>query len=574
MKPNDNSRLLLAAILSMFVLLLWQYFYNVPKQKQYQEQLHQYEASIAKIQEKRKALAQPEQAKEQKIETQFAKIKSIKINTPNLQGSISLKGARFDDLTLKQYKQTDEKSPNVVLLSPSYKDYIYFAELGWLSDNADLSLPNSETIWSSNNSELSPNNPVILTWKNNQGITFKMKLSVDDGYMFTIDRQVENNSKNEISLANYGILNRVEINPHTPDSNDSAYTNSKGPIGVFNKVLSETTFKDIKETKKLSKTNVQGWIGFTDKYWFTAIIPNSTDNFDANFSYYFKDLRDRFQVDYITPLTTLKPGSSHNTTARLFAGAKQVDLLDKYSSQYNIALFDRAVDFGWFYSISKPIFKLLTYFHKLVGNFGVAILLLTIFIKIILFPLAYKSYVSMYKMKEFQPQIMAIRERYEHDRVHMNKEILNLYRREKINPASGCLPILLQIPVFFALYRVLSITIEMRHAPFFGWIHNLSAPDPTSIFNLFGLLPFNPPPILCLGVWPIIMGITMYFQQKINPQPTDPIQAKVMKGYPYFFTFILYKFPAGLVIYWAWNNTLTIIQQLIITKLLAKKIIK
>lgn len=557
-QQQNYKPLILTLVLSMLVLFLWQHFYAKPKEQAYNAQMKAYQQTQRTLDEKRKTL---EAAKASlPIET-TAPARRIPIKTPSVQGSINLKGARLDDLQLLDYKRTGPNDPNPVeLLSPTDQASIYFAEFGWISNQKNVTLPTASTVWSSEDAELTPAHPVTLTWKNNTGTTFKLHLAIDSHYMFTVTKEIVHNGNEPITLASYGILNRNYLAPATKE-----LIIHTGPLAVHNGVLSEYSFNKMSDTPKVSFTDSTGWVGFTDKYWFTSIIPSQDTPFQANLSYYVKDLKPRYQVDYTSADTTLAPNSTHTDTVHFFAGAKQVALLDAYSKEFNIPLFDRAVDFGWLYFITKPIFLALTYFHTLVGNFGVAILLLTVCIKTLLFPLAYKSYLSMHKMKQFQPQIVALRERYADNKMLLNKEMMALYKREKINPASGCLPILLQIPIFFALYRVLLVTIEMRHAPFFGWIHDLSAPDPTSIFNLFGLLPYSVPPVFQLGVWPLVMGLTMYLQQRFNPQPTDPIQAKIFKFFPFVFTFMLYRFPAGLVIYWAWNNTLTIIQQQFIT---------
>jgi YidC/Oxa1 family membrane protein insertase len=564
MEQSQNKNFLIALFLAMAILFCWQYFYSKPKEQERRQQLAQYEQEKAAFEKKRQLLEASKAAAPAPI---VEPARRIPIETPSLKGSINLRGARLDKLVLLGYKRsrpTDSK--HVELLSPADKKSIYFAEFGWIAKDKNITLPTPSTVWSSSDTQLAPNHPITLSWKNSAGITFEIILAVDDLYMFSITRNVYNRSKQPITLATYGLINRT----HDTVLSSTDQLMHNGPLSVHNNVLYEYSFDKIKKEQKASFTESNGWIGFTDKYWFTSIIPATGSLFNANLSYYVRDLKERYQVDYTGQSTELSAGGTLTDTTHFFAGAKQVSVLDDYAKQYAIPLFDRAVDFGWLYFITKPIFLALTFFHTLVGNFGVAILLLTVCIKTILFPLSYKSYVSMHKLKQYQPQITALKERYGDNKLQMNKEIMSLYKREKINPASGCLPILVQIPIFFALYRVLSVTIEMRHAPFFGWITDLSAQDPTSIFNLFGLLPYSVSPAFQLGVWPLVMGITMYWQQRVNPQPADPIQAKLFKMFPFVFTFLLYRFPAGLVIYWAWNNILTIFQQWVITLRLPK----
>ena len=342
------------------------------------------------------------------------------------------------------------------------------------------------------------------------------------------------------------------------------YILHEGPIGVFNQTLDEVNYDDVAEERQIERESTGGWLGFTDKYWLASLIPQQDMAYKAAFRHEAQG--DRYQTDFRGPPLTVQPGQTVEVTDRLFAGAKEVKLLDAYSERYNIPLFDRAVDFGWFYFLTKPIFHVLHYLHAAVGNYGIAILILTLIVKALFFPLANKSYKAMSQMKRLQPEMMKLRERFGEDRAKMNQELMGLYKREKVNPVSGCLPIVVQIPVFFALYKVLFVSIEMRHAPFYGWIHDLSAPDPTSFFNLFGLLPFTPPHFLMIGIWPLLMGLTMFLQTKLNPQPADPMQAKVMLMLPLMFIFLFATFPAGLVIYWTWNNLLSITQQWLIMK--------
>ena len=422
-------------------------------------------------------------------------------------------------------------------------------------------VPGRDTQWQADGEKIGPSEPVTLSWDNDQGLRFVRTVGVDEHYMFTITQRVENTGDKPVSLHPYGLISRWGT-PHTL----GFYILHEGPIGVLGDKLHEIDYKDLREDGDVELPSTGGWMGITDKYWLTSLVPDQDSELVANFRHYLTDGEDRYQVDYLRPAMSVAPGQSIEVTDRFFAGAKEVQLLDAYGDRYGIPLFDRAVDFGWFYFLTKPIFHILHFFYQMIGNYGVAILLLTLLVKLLFYPLANKSYRAMSQMKKLQPEMMRLREEFGDDKVRLNQELMALYKKEKVNPVSGCLPIVVQIPVFFALYKVLFVSIEMRHAPFFGWIQDLSAPDPTSIFNLFGLLPFDPPGFLMIGIWPLLMGATMLLQTKLNPQPADPIQAKVMMLLPAMFIFLFATFPAGLVIYWTWNNVLSIAQQWVIMK--------
>jgi len=499
--------------------------------------------------------AVPAQAVETR-EAALAKRPRVKIETPRLHGSIDLLGARLDDLTLATYHETvDPKSPEVVLLSPPGTQEPYLAELGWVAATPDVKVPGPQTRWTASNGPLTPTNPVMLTWDNGQGLVFTRTISVDPNYMFTVRDSVRNTGAAPVKLLPYGLISRTGT-PHVA----GYYILFEGLIGYVDGTLQEVKYSSLGPDKPLDYHSNGGWLGFTDKYWLTALIPPQNEAVTARFTHTVDDGVDRYQTDYLGPEVTIAPDGTGETSARFFAGAKEVNLLDAYEAA-GIPLFDHAIDFGWFYFLTKPIFLILQFFDKVLGNFGVAILLLTLCVKLIFFPLANKSYNAMSKMKLLQPEIQKLRERFPDDKARQQQEMMALYKRVGANPLAGCLPIVIQIPVFFALYKVLFVTIEMRHAPFFGWIHDLSAPDPTSFANLFGLLPFTPPAFLMIGAWPLIMGLTMFLQQKLNPQPVDPIQARMFMLLPIIFTYMLAAFPAGLVIYWAWNNLLSIAQQ-------------
>ena len=489
------------------------------------------------------------------------------IETPTLTGSIALQGGRFDDLTLTQFHETvDKSSPNIDLLHPTGTLEPYFADFGWATLDRSIPMPGPDSLWQADGDLLAPGRPVTLTWDNGQGLAFERRIEVDEHYLFTVTQSVDNRSSDPITLSSYGLVSRTG----TPDVL-GFYILHEGLFGVFDGTLKEVDYDDLQDDGTIQQSTTGGWIGITDKYWMVSLVPDQERPADTRFVHELRDGADKYQTDYLYEAVTIPAGASASSTSRLFAGAKQVLQLDAYRDELGIEGFDRSVDFGWFYFLTKPLFYALHYMADMTGNFGVAILLLTVAIKLVFFPLANKSYVSMAKMRKLQPEMLALRERYSDDKQRLNQEMMALYKKEGANPMSGCLPILIQIPVFFALYKVLFVTIEMRHAPFFGWIQDLSARDPTSILNLFGLMPWDVPflgafDVINLGVWPLLMGISMFLQQQLNPQPPDPIQAKIFLFMPIIFTFLLASFPAGLVIYWTWNNLLSILQQAVIMK--------
>ena len=489
----------------------------------------------------------------------------LKIVAPKVEGTINLVGARLDDLVLRDYhEEVSTQSPLVRLLEPRVDPQPYYVQFGWTGDG--VALPGPETVWTAEGGELAPGKKVNLSWDNKAGQVFKIGLTVDDNYMFGIEQSVQNNGSAAIKLYPWSRIRR-DYKPLT----SGYYILHEGLLGVLNGTLQEQTYDKAKtESEKTKGASLKtettgGWAGITDKYWLTALIPDQAVPVTASFRHVTENGADRYQVDFMpNNAQDAAPGAVATMTSHLFAGAKVVQLLDRYESEYHIPNFDKAVDFGWFYFLTKPIFYAIDFFYHLTGNFGVAIMLFTVIVKALFFPLASKSYRSMSKMKLLAPKMTEIRERLKDEPQKMQAEIMQLYKAEKVNPASGCLPMVVQIPVFFSLYKVIFVTIEMRHAPFFGWIHDLSAVDPTNIFTLFGLIPWDPTHyshFLHLGLWPLIMGVTMFFQQKLNPAPPDPVQARIFQFMPIIFTFMLSSFPAGLVIYWSWNNTLTILQQ-------------
>jgi YidC/Oxa1 family membrane protein insertase len=491
----------------------------------------------------------------------IARTPRVAIDTPSLSGSINLKGAQLDDLKLKKYRETvDPKSPAIVLLSPSGASDGYFAEQGFAgAAGSKIKLPSSETLWTAPaGAVLKPDAPVTLTWDNGEGLTFKRTIAVDSNYMFTISQEVVNAGSEAVSLFPYARVQRQSVPKLT-----GVYVIHEGLIGVLDGSLEEIKYKAAKdETAPVEKPSTGGWLGITDKYWAVAAIPDQSSAITGAFRHIPEGNRDFYQADYLAkqPLV-VKPGASAIYQTRVFAGAKVVNLINNYDSSLHIDRFDLLIDWGWFYFLTKPMFWLIDHIQSAVGNFGLSILMVTVLVKALFFPLAHKSYVSMSQMKKLQPKLQELKTRFPDDKARQQKEMMELYKSEKVSPLAGCVPIVLQIPVFFALYKVLFVTIEMRHAPFYGWIKDLSAPDPTTVFNLFGLIPWTPPHFLAIGVLPLIMGVTMWVQMKLNPTPPDPVQAQIFNLMPIIFTFILAPFPAGLVLYWAWNNTLSIIQQ-------------
>lgn len=486
----------------------------------------------------------------------------VTIESARLQGSINLVGGRLDDVTLPTYKETtDADSAPIHLLQPVGLADAYFAETGWSAEGLPADqLPSSTTRWTADRDKLTPEQPVTLSWDNGQGLKFLRQYSIDKDFMITVSQRVENTGSATVTLYPYALISRTGT-PHTQDF----FILHEGLIGVLNGTTQEYKYSKMKEEAELKDTTTGGWLGITDKYWLVALAPDQKEQVKTTFRHTPSN-GDKWQVDYLGTARQLAPGGSAESAHRIFAGAKEVKLLQRYQDELKITNFENAVDWGWFFFLTKPIFLLMNLLHGLVGNFGVVILLLTLIIKALFFPLANRSYVMMSKMKKLTPKMTELKEKYGDNREKMNQELMGLYKKEKVNPVSGCLPIILQIPVFFSLYKVLFVTIEMRHQPFFGWIRDLTAPDPTTIANLFGLIAWTPPHFLMLGAWPLIMGVTMFLQQRLNPQPADPIQAKMFMIMPVVFTFMLASFPAGLVIYWSWNNLLSILQQWVIMK--------
>ena len=491
--------------------------------------------------------------------------KRINFKANRIEGSINLFGATIDEIILSDYFETIKKEKKIKLLQKENSNSPYFLRMGWASTDKKLMLPNKDSLWKS---KTKTNNidPLEIEWTSKQGLKINRKISFDENFMITVEDIVLNQTGNNVELTNYSYIRRKN---HRPEN--KFFILHEGPLGVFNDTLKEFSYEDFEE-QSIVESSTNGWVGYTDHYWQVAIFPDTEEPFKAEVRK-IKNSLNSIQIDFINDnLKTVKPGETLTVKSYVFAGAKEVPLIDNYIKTLKVNKLDLSVDFGWFYFLTKPLFYALNYLSVLFTNFGVGIIILTIFIRIILFPLANKSFKSMNSMRILTPEIQRIRERYKDDRNKMNQEMFALYREKKINPAAGCLPILIQIPIFFALYKVLFVSIEMRHAPFFGWIKDLSAPDPTSLFNLFGLIPWDPPMFLTIGIWPLLMGLTMYLQQKINPPPPDPIQAKVFMMLPFIFTFLLATFPSGMVVYWTVNNILSIGQQYILLKKQKKNI--
>jgi len=557
----DNKNVFIAIALSLSVLLFWGAFFETPQQtnNNISNQKNLNKSEVVKENSGITPNINPTaNIAEVSRETSLQSVERIKIENDKIRGSISLKGGIFDDLSFKSYKQDLDKDDNVVFLNPRESKNGYFVETGWTSVGNKFKVPSINSVWSvKGNNRLGVNKPIVLEWNNNEGIIFRKKIEIDEKYLFKINQEIENNTNKTIELYPYAQITRNK----KPDDVKGFYILHEGFIGVFDEELKEDDYDDVEDKNKIREAN-NGWLGITDKYWVTAIVPPKDENFKSTFLY-----KNAFKANYIlnNPVN-ISPSSKKENEIRLFVAAKEVETIDSYAETQNIEKFDLVIDWGWFYFFTKPLFFVIDYFFKITGNFGIAIIIITAAIRIIFFPLANYSFRSMAKMKALQPEMTRLKDVHKEDKVKLQQEIMALYKKEKVNPASGCLPILIQIPFFFAIYKMLFISLEMRHQPFFGWIKDLSAQDPTSIFNLFGLIPWDPPGFLIIGIWPILMGLTMYLQQKLNPAPTDPIQAKIFMFFPLFLTIILAPFPSGLVVYWTVNNILTIAQQWVIMR--------
>jgi len=579
---SEQKNLFLAIGLSMLVLFGWNYFYGAPtvdRQRQAQQATQQSAttagAPAANVNPGATPAATAEAAPVTRTRAEALPLSPrITIDTPTLAGSIAIKGGVIDDVSLKNHRETiDPKSAMIELFAPVGSINAYYAETGFrTAAGSTLTLPDMNTLWKANGTNLSVGKPVELTWDNGKGLIFKRTISVDDRYMFSVKETIENKSGAPITLQPYAAITRIG-KPKT----DGYAVLHEGLLGIIgDSRIIELTYDAIEKETQMMKLaeGTSGWLGFTDKYWATAIVPAQDVKFGGRFSAFGPQGANRgYQTFVLEDASTIEAGTTSDvTTTRVFAGAKEVRAIDNYQISLGIKNFDLMIDWGWFYFITKPLFKLIDLIYNYVGNFGVAILIVTVLVKAVFFPLANRSYLSMAKMKAVQPEMTLLRERFKDDKQKQQQELMELYKREQINPIAGCLPVVVQIPVFFGLYKVIFITLEMRHAPFFGWIKDLSAPDPTTMFNLFGLLPFDPTSLpmvghfLAIGIWPLLMGVSMFVQMKMNPEPTDPVQKQMFTWMPIIFTFMLGTFPAGLVIYWTWNNLLSVTQQYFIMK--------
>ncbi len=569
MIDHNNKNFILAIVLSMAIIFGWQYFYAIPTAEKAKQQAETAQSSTPATPTATTAAQVPGTAQPAAAATRDQALASsprLKIETPELQGSINLTGAQIDDLHLTGYRETiDPKSPTIVLLSPAGSPNAFFAEQGFVgATGATAKLPDVKTVWSAGaNAALGVGKPVTLTWDNGEGLRFTRTISIDDKYVFSVTQGVENSSAAPVALIPYARIQRQDT-PVTA----GFWVFYEGMLGVLGDKLQEIKYKDVVGAAEPTKIDSQGgWLGFTDKYWAAAMIPDQTRAFTSSFLHVVQNGRDVYQTDYLAKdAIIVPPGGKGLYQDQLFAGAKVVKTVQAIGDKYKITKFDLLIDWGWFEFITKPMFYLLEFIKGLVGNFGIAILIATVLVKLAVFPLANKSYASMSKMKKLQPEMAKLKELYPDDRMKQQQAMMELYKREKVSPISGCLPVVVQIPVFFSLYKVILTSIELRHAPFYGWVHDLSAADPTNLFNLFGLIPWTPPAFLALGIWPLLMGITMWVQMRLNPTPPDPVQASLFNWMPVMFTFMLGSFPAGLVIYWAWSNFLSILQQSFIMK--------
>ena len=602
---DDNKNVYVAIALSILVIIGWNFFYGWPqmqKQRAAQQQaaatqvpgqstpVIQKDAQASRELSQQSPASPPNGAASQPaagmapVEVQQTRSAAIAANphvvidTPAIAGSVNLKGGRIDDVALKDYHETtDKQSPIIELFSPSNAPHPYYAETGFVAASGETApLPGPSTVWTADGDRLTPEKPLTLTWDNGQGLVFHRTVAVDSQYMFTVKDSVTNSGAAAVNLLPYALISRHG----TPVTSNYSVLH-EGLVGeIGDNRETDITYAAMDKETGNSRTleGTGGWLGITDKYWAGVIAPQQDQSYKGRFSSFAENNNRDYQTDALLPARTVAPGASTDVTTHVFAGAKVTAVLNKYETEYGIRNFGNLIDWGWFYFITKPLFQVLDFFYKLTGNFGVAILIVTVLIKGIFFPLANKSYMSMAKMKQLQPQLAALKERFPDDKQKQQEATMKLYREQKVNPVAGCLPMIIQIPVFFALYKVIFITIEMRHAPFFGWIHDLSAPDPTSIFNLAGLLPYDPGTVplighfLTIGIWPVIMGFSMFLQMKMNPEPPDPVQKTMFSWMPVIFTFMLGTFPSGLVIYWTWNNSLSVLQQYLIAKKAGAKV--
>lgn len=574
---DDQKRLIIFFVLAALIMGASYFFITRPQM----EKMRQQQGIVAAEQKKDAPVATvAQQEKLLKIGEALKSAPRVTIDAPQLQGSMSLTGLRFDDIQLKNYFTTLEEEKHVRLLAPADTRQSYFVEIGVMPEDSNTIVPTAKTVWNRvSGDRLTPGTPVVLAWENGAGLTFKRTVTIDENYLITVKQDITNKGAANVTLYPYALVSQSH---HIPQKGEKVNFEDQpsavqhiGPIGYMNEDLYEESYEDVKEDKKFEFKDVKGWLGITSKYWLVALLPDRNASFHGRFAHQDGKLeQDIYQADLREKPVVVAPNETATTEMRFFAGAKKLSILNAYSEKQQIDQLDLAVDFGMLYFLTKPLYHLLSllgnFFHAQFGatvSFGLALLSLTVLLRAVTFPLQNKSYRSMNKMKDLAPKMNALKEKYGDDKATFQKEVFALYKRDKINPASGCLPILIQIPIFFALYKVIYITLDMRHAPFWGWIHDLSAPDPTNVFNLFGLLPYNTPLFLTIGAWPLLYGITMFAQQRLNPQPDDPVQKQVFAMMPWMFVFIFAKLPAGLVIYYTWSNLLGIVQQYTLRKI-------
>jgi YidC/Oxa1 family membrane protein insertase len=562
---NNNTNLILTIILSIGILFGWRFWVEEPRLAKVKSEHVEYKKTVTKA----KTTSQ-KQAIILDTKDALALSTRVAISTPKLKGSIALKGLKFDDLVLMDYDLEVNSQDKVTLLSPSNTKNVYFASFGWINDNSNTMLPNKDSLWKCDGTILDVDNKITFSWTNPDNVKFLVIISVDHNYMFEIEQKVLNHSNKTIALQNYGLINRtIELSKLA-----NSYVLHEGMIGNINSTLEEIDYKTLQKKKNMhfAKQKLE-WAGITDKYWLTSFIPDRRYEYNTTFSYGIQNGQDRFQVSFLGKNHELKPGASIETNTLFFTGAKKVALLDRYKTEYDIKLFDRAIDFGIFYIITKPLFYLMNFIYNYCGNFGISILIATLIIKILAFTLARKSYVSMQKIKLLSPDVENLKTLYKDNMTKAHTEISALYKKHKVNPFSSILPILLQIPILFSIYKVIYVTIEMRHAPFFSFTQDLASQDRSNLFTLFDLLPWDHPTFLVLGAWPILNSLTMYLQQKLTPTTAsvNQDQMNMMKMFPLIMLFVSSQFPVGLLLYWAWSNILSIIQQLILDKLYPNK---
>jgi YidC/Oxa1 family membrane protein insertase len=574
---NNNNNFIAFVVLSALLLMGFQYFYVKPMMAAHP----QIQTGAQTVTQTATHMGNPDINSAKEPDARRNRAEAVKENprlvvtTPELKGTINLKGARFDDMLLNSYHETvDPTSAPVTLLSPSGSAAphdAFYTELGWLGETSDIKVPTSDSVWITADKDINPKHSARLTWSNNAGLNFERTIAVDEHFMFTVTDRVTNSSGKDVTLYPFGTVAR-RGNPVTR----AAAVLHEGPLGVLGGSLQEATYKKLIDHARMNFDSDGGWLGITDKYWLVALAPTGTDKLNASFQYHPSSDSDPnqgyFQSDYRGSAVTIASGASTERITHIFIGAKRFKLLNTYMDDFNIPLFNHAIDFGWFWFLTIPFLHLLNHLGETLGSYGLAILVFTVMLKLITLPLSLKSNHSMARMKDLQPEIKKLQERYAEDKLKLNQETMELFKREKVNPMSGCVPMLIQIPIFFALYKVLYVGIELRQAPFYGWIKDMSLPDPTSALTLFGLVPVDLPPAMHIGAWPILMGVGMFLQQRMSPQPmADKTQARMMMMMPIIFTYMLASMPAGLVIYWTWSNLLSIGQQWYITRVDAKR---